>query len=291
MSILDQDRKPFDADGLQQHIARALAVEPPEGRAQQITYRLIKRVFDPVLINADNIPGRPCLFVGNHSLFALDGMVLGPLMLHEQGRFLRGLADKFMWSPATERLLLRQGAVLGHPAVCAALMENGFDLLVFPGGAYEANKTAAQKYTLQWKQRYGFVRLAVEHGYTIMPFAMLGPDEFYNHLIEGDELPDTAVGKLLKRLGVIDENTRGDMLPPVPLGALGLPLPKPQRCYVQFGEALDMAWDQDKKMTKRQMLAVRDELAEQIEAMLADLLLLRAQSRGEQGLLRRLLTI
>lgn len=291
MSIFDQNRKPFDAAGLKQHIERALAVEHPAGIKQEMTYQLIKRIFNPVLVNADNIPDTPCLFVGNHSLLALDGMVLGPVMLHEQGRFLRGLGDKFLWTPMTERGLLEQGAVLGHPEVCSALMENGSDLLVFPGGAHEATKTAAQKYTLQWKERYGFARLAAQHGYTIMPFAMVGPDEFYNHLVEGEDLPDTAVGQLLKRLGFINEHSRADMLPPIPLGALGTPLPKPQRCYLQFGEAVDLAGYAGKKPTKKQLHAIRTEVAGQIEEMIAELLLLRAQHRSEQGWLRRLLTI
>ncbi|MGI9283819.1 MAG: lysophospholipid acyltransferase family protein, partial [Pseudomonadales bacterium] len=274
MNILDQNKQPFDNDGLQQHIDRALAVEEPTGVKQEISYQLIKRIFNPVLINADNIPDTPCLFIGNHSLFALDGMVLGPLMLHEQGRFLRGLGDKFLWTPLTEKGLLEQGAVLGHPEVCSALMENGSDLLVFPGGAHEATKTAAQKYTLLWKERYGFARLAAQHGYTVMPFAMLGPDEFYSHLIEGEDLPETTVGQLLKRLGVIDENTRADMLPPIPIGALGSMFPKPQRCYVQFGEAVDLVSYAGKRLTKKQLQSIRAQVAEQIEEMIAELLLL-----------------
>lgn len=291
MNFFDQNKQPFDAEGLARHIEHALAVEEPAGVKQDISYQLIKSIFNPVLVNTDNIPDTPCLFVGNHSLFALDGMVLGPLMLHEQGRFLRGLGDKFLWTPLTEQGLLEQGAVLGHPDVCSALMENGSDLLVFPGGAHEATKTAAQKYTLLWKERYGFARLAAQHGYTIMPFAMLGPDEFYSHLIEGEDLPDTAGGQLLKRLGVIDENTRADMLPPIPIGALGSMFPKPQRCYVQFGEAVDLADYAGKRPTKKQLQSIRAGVAEQIEEMIAELLLLRAQRRGKQGWLRRLLTV
>ncbi len=290
MNLFDKNNKPFAGDGLQQHINRALAVEKPAGIKLTIAWQLIKRLFDPQLVDAHNIPDRPCLFVGNHSMFALDALVLGPTMLHEQGRFLRGLADKFMWTPRTEQALLANGAVLGDPEVCSALMENGVDLLVFPGGAHEATKTAAQKYTLLWKERYGFVSLAAQHGYTIMPLAMLGPDEFYSHLVEGEDLPDTAVGQLLKRMGIIDDNFRADLLPPIPMGALGSLFPKPQRCFMQFGEAIDLADYAGKKLTKKQMQSIRTDVAGQIEDMIADLLLLRAQRRYKQGLLRRLMT-
>ncbi len=290
MSLFDTNNRPFDAAGLQRHIKRALAVEKPAGARLAITWQLVKRLFDPVLVDADNIPQRPCLFVGNHSMFALDALVLGPTMLHQQGRFLRGLADKFMWTSFTEKRLLNSGAVLGNPEVCSALMENGVDLLVFPGGAHEATKTAAQKYTLLWKERYGFVRLAAQHGYTIMPFAMLGPDEFYSHLIEGEDLPNTAAGKLLKRLGVIDDDFRADLLPPIPLGVLGSLFPKPQRCFIQFGEAVDLADYAGRKMTKQQMQPIRNGVAGQIDDMIAELLLLRTRRRYKKGLLRRLMT-
>jgi 1-acyl-sn-glycerol-3-phosphate acyltransferase len=217
-------------------------------------------------------------------------MVLAPVMLHRFGRFLRPLGDKFLWSGATENYLLEQGGVIGHPDVCSALMEAGQDLLVFPGGAHEATKTAAQKYTLQWKERYGFVRLAALHGYTIMPVAIVGPDEFYSHLMEGEDLPDSMAGKLLQRFGVLGENTRSDLLAPIPLGVMGSMFPKPQHCYIQLGEPVDLSVYRDEHLGKRQLQGIRTEVAEQIETMISELLLLREQRRGDDGLLRRILT-
>lgn len=291
MSFFDQDNEPFDDKGLARHIEKALQVEAPGGSLEALSYGLIRRIFRTTIIDADNIPDRPCLFVGNHSLFALDGLVMGPVVYHELGRFLRGLGDKFLWNPSSEDFLLSQGAVIGHPQVCSALMDAGRDLLVFPGGAHEATKTSAQKYSLQWKERYGFARLAAQHGYTIMPFALVGPDEFYGHLIEGEEIPDTALGQILTRLGLLNENTRSDMLPPIPRGALGSLLPRPQRCFLQFGEPVDLSGEVGKKPTRKILQSIRGEVAGQIEGMIGELLLLREQRRGEEGLLRRLLTL
>jgi hypothetical protein len=124
-----------------------------------------------------------------------------------------------------------------------------------------------------------------------MPFALVGPDEFYSHLLEGEDIPDTAVGRLLTRFGLLNEQTRPDMLPPVPRGLMGSFLPRPQRCYLQFGEPLRLAELAGKRVTKKKLLSVRQEVADQIEEMIAELLLLREQNRGEDGLLRRLLTI
>ena len=167
---------------------------------------------------------------------------------------------------------------------------NGQDLLVFPGGAHEAVKRADDMYQLQWKERYGFVKLALKHGYTIMPFGMVGPDEFYSHLIEGDEIPESALGGILKRLGMLDKNTRPDMLPPIPIGALGSLFPKPKRCYLGFGQPVHLA-AQKKKPTKAQLNKIRNQVASEIEEQLAQLLLMQEQGRNDESLLRRILSI
>ena len=118
---------------------------------------------------------------------------------------------------------------------------------------------------------------------------MLNADEFYSHLMEGEDLPDSALGKLLTRLGLLDENTRTDMLPPLPLGALGSLFPKPQRCYLQFGEPVDTSEYRGRKPGKKQLQSIRRQVAGQIEEMLSELLVLREQQRGSDSLLRRLL--
>lgn len=293
MSIFDKDNQPLgEKEALAQHIETALAVEAPGGMELEIAYQVVKRLFNPMVLGQENLPDKPCLFVGNHSLFALDGWVLAPVMLKELGRFPRALGDRFLFAvDSVAKRILKSGGVMGHPEVCSALMKDRQDLMVFPGGAHEAVKPARDIYELQWKERYGFVKLAAKHGYTIMPFGIVGPDEFYGHLVEGEDLPDTPVGQLLKRFGVLTDDTRTDMLPPIPVGALGTLFPKPQRCYIGFGEPLDLSKYRGKTPTKKQQQTIRDEVADQIETQLAELLFARAQNRGKDGLLRRLLTI
>ena len=292
MTAFDKGNQPLDQQALAEHIVAALEVEPPAGLELEVAYRFVRRMFNPLVVGGENIPGQPCLFVGNHSLFALDGWVLGPIMQKELGRFPRGLADRFLFAvPSIGNFVLQRGAVLGHPEVCSALMENGSDLLVFPGGAHEAVKSASDIYSLQWKKRYGFVKLAARHGYTIMPFGLVGPDEFYGHFMEGHEIPDSALGRLLSRFGLLTEDTRTDMMPPIPAGVLGSLVPKPQRCYLGFGQPIDLSGFEGKKLTKKNMQVIRTQVAAEIEEQLSDLLLLREQKRGSDGLLRRLLTL
>ena len=269
MALIDIKSTTFDDAELDHHIQRALAVERPRGLYMEASYQLIKRVFHPQLLGLDNLPEGPALFIGNHSLFAFDGAILVPVMWHATRRFLRGLGDRFLWHPLSEEMLLGQGAVLGHPRVCGALMEQGADLMVFPGGAFE---------------------MAIQHEYPIVPMAIVGPDEFFDHLIEGRDLPDTAAWRLLERLGLVDEDTRRDLLPPLPVGALGSLLPKPQRCYIQFGETVRPRAPRGRAPGKQTLKRYRDDIGGQIEAMLEGLQSLRDEDRNQQGFVRRLLT-
>lgn len=293
MAAFDKNIDPLASkDALERHIEMALAVEAPRGLERELPYQVIKRLFNPLTLGAGNIPDQPCLFVGNHSLFALDGWVLGPILMKEQDRFIRGLGDRFLF--ASERLgnyVLKAGGVMGHPEVCSAMMQDGQDLVVFPGGAYEAVKPASELYELQWQERYGFVRLAAKHGYTIMPFGLVGPDEFYGHLMEGQDIPDSPLGSILKRLGLLNDDLRSDILPPIPVGALGSFLPKPQRCYIGFGEPIDLSEEKGKRQSKKRLNEIRTQVADQIETQLAELLFTREQHKGGDSLLRKILTL
>jgi 1-acyl-sn-glycerol-3-phosphate acyltransferase len=293
MSLLDKDNQPLaDKEALARHIERALSVTAPSGRDVDINYRIIKSYFNPLVIGAENIPDEPCLFVGNHSLFALDGIVAAPIFLKELNRFPRALGDRFLFgNRRVADQLLKSGAVLGHPNVCTALMEDGQDLLVFPGGASEAVKPVSELYELHWKERLGFVKLAALHGYTVMPFGMVGPDEFYGHLTEGRDLLESPLGRILTRLGILNEGTRTDFLPPLPVGSLGTAFPKPQRCYLGFGDPIDLSECKGKKLTKKRLYAIREQVAGQIEQQLKELLFTREKNKGSDSLLRRLLTL
>jgi hypothetical protein len=170
-------------------------------------------------------------------------------------------------------------------------MEAGEDLLVFPGGSHESLKPASQKYTLQWRERYGFVRMAAQHGYNITPFGQVGPDDFYDHLIESDDFLDSILGKLLKKAGVITDAWREDLLPVIPRGMLSTLLPKPQPCYLAFGEPIEVPdYSAKKTVPKKVLNSVRQETSDSIHELLRDMLLLRAQETENHGIIRRFLT-
>ena len=97
MSVMDKDNQPLgDKAALERHIQLALDTPEPSGLQLEIAYRAVRTLFNPVVMGEENLPDKPCLFVGNHSLFALDGWVLGPVFLRELNRFPRGMGDRFL---------------------------------------------------------------------------------------------------------------------------------------------------------------------------------------------------
>lgn len=290
--VFSRQNNPLDEqEALREHITRALRVKPPTGLEHRLGYRFAQFWCKPTLCNTERIPDRPCLFIGNHALFGLDGLVLLPVMLEELGRFLRPMGDKFLFTqPQIAAGLLRRGATMGHPEVARALMAHDQDILVFPGGAHEAVKASSERYQLQWKDRLGFVRLAAEAGYTIVPFGLVGPDEFYDYLLDSAQ-----ISGLLEQLGLWRDGMRRDAVPPLLRGAFGTVLPRPQACFLSFAEPLELPapnqGQHKKPATKKQLLTWRDTVARRIENEIDDMLHLRDNTRHEHGLLRRLATL
>jgi len=279
----------FSEEEIADLIEKFLAIEGPNEKSFERLYAFIQRYFAPTIVGLDNIPDEPTLFIGNHAMFGLDGMILMPTIYHETGRFLRAMGDNAWFQTATGEKMAANGMVLGHPQVCGALMEAGQDLLVFPGGAAEANKTAEEKYSLVWKERYGFVRMAAQHGYNITPFGMVGPDDWWDHAIEGRDLLQSRLVKLLQKMGVIGE-IREDIVPPIPRGLFNTLLPKPERCFLAFGEPIEVPDCSGKKVSMAVQKSVRKQTADEVETLVSDMLLMRAQNKHNEGTIRRLLT-
>ena len=172
---------------------------------------------------------------------------------------------------------------MGHPDVARALMAHDQDILVFPGGAHEAVKPSRERYQLQWKERLGFIRLAAEFGYTIVPFGLVGPDEFYEYLLDSEQIV-----KLLKQFGLWSDTMRPDAIPPLLRGAFGTAVPRPQASYLSFGEPLELPPPGARAPSVQKLRAWRETIAERIDEQIADMLLRREQSRHTLSILRRI---
>jgi len=115
------------------------------------------------------------------------------------------------------------------------------NVLVFPGGAREVFKRKGESYRLLWKERYGFVRLAIEHGYTITPYATVGAEESLDVVLDAGDYMRSPVGRYLTSSGIAERHLRGgEELPPLVRGLALTPLPRPEKMYFVVGKPLDM---------------------------------------------------
>ena len=234
---------------------------------------------------------RPTLFVGNHSLYGvLDVLLFADGLYRERGIVLRSLADRNHFKvPLWRDFVQLTGAVLGSRGNCAALMRQRQHILVFPGGAREVFKHQGEAYRLIWKERFGFVRLAIEHGYTITPYATAGAEEAFDVLLDSRDYMDTPVGRYLKRSGIADRYLRGgEEFPPLVRG-LGLTvLPRPEKLCFLVGKPLDMARYRGREDDPEVLRQARNRVRRSLERLIVEVREHRARA-GDQGGLRGML--
>lgn len=126
-------------------------------------------VYKPYVDGLENLPsdGR-FLLVANHSYTPSSEILL---LLYEVqrhlGRRVRALMDRRFgrFAGLAADVLAAGGGIVGTREGTAELMRANEPILVFPGGAREIGKGKDQLNTLQWGDRAGFARLAIEHNY------------------------------------------------------------------------------------------------------------------------------
>lgn len=251
--------------------------------------------FNPKFIGLEHLDlSKPALFVGNHTVYGLTDV---PLMIdhlfREYGVVLRSLGDRAHFKiPGWRSMLQSYGMVLGSPENCSLLMQAQVPILVFPGGGREVCRRKGEKYRLIWKQRMGFVRLAIQHGYDIIPFGVVGPDDSFDILVDANDIMRTPLWRACSQFLAIDRFTRnGDLLPPIARG-IGLSIaPKPQRYYFRFGQRISTRTLQGMQSDTNAVTTVRELVSASIELQLAELLRFRQKDcRRHWGVLRQCLT-
>lgn len=253
---------------------------------------LARAWFKPQFVGLENLPDGPALFIGNHAFMAIDAALFHLYLYYDHGRYVKGLGDKTLFAnPHYAAIVHAMGGVSGQAQIVERLMARGKDLLLYPGGAYESIKPPQARYQLQWKSRYGFVRLAAAAGYTIVPIASVGPDEYYDHAVSSEGLLHSPLVRYLMKMGVVPADIRTDLVPPIPSGIWGGPLPKPKTTYFSIGKPISLAQYTGMALTTRQLGSLRRKIAKAIEGEIANLLLLREQERHRDSWLRRILSI
>jgi hypothetical protein len=268
------------AEPAQGHPADFVPASPEEMRR---LFAIARAYFNPEFLGLWELDlKKPALFVGNHTLF---GLTDAPLMVEhlytQYGVLLRGLGDRGHFRvPYWGNMLVRSGMVLGTPENCSALMKSGQSVLVFPGGGREVMRRKGEAYSLIWKKRTGFARLAIEHGYDIVPFGSVGPDEAYDIVLDANDIMHSRLWKWLAARYPLEEWTRGgDMIPPLPRG-IGLSwLPRPQRYYFGFGQRISTRGLRGKASDEHTLWTLREKVAAAVEAQIDRLLVYREEDR------------
>src|SRR5271166_4607864 len=215
----------------------------------------LERLTRPRLYGVENIPADGSLLVGNHTLYAFLDL---PFMLAEiwkQRRLaVRSLGEHAHYAiPLWRDALTACGMVRGTRENVRALMNERQALLVFPGGAREVNKRRCEKYQLMWKERVGFARLAIEHGYPIVPFAAIGAEEMLDIVIDENNPAYAHFTHLVKKL-------TGWPMQPLVHGIGPTLLPHPERLYFWFGEPIRTAGMEARAEDGLAAHAIRDEV-------------------------------
>ncbi|MES2619355.1 MAG: lysophospholipid acyltransferase family protein [Bacteroidota bacterium] len=219
---------------------------PPSKTFVQTFMAPFKFYFAPQFYGLKELDvSKPAIYVSNHTILGLhDGFPFASELFLRKGILLRALADSNHFKIPVWRDLIteRLGVVEASRANCHELMKMKESLLVFPGGTREICKKRGEKYVLKWSDRKGFVRLAMEHGYDIIPVAAVGGEETYTVIRDANDILSTPFGKFLKFIGVAEKYFKnGDLMPPVVRGIGDTIIPRPAKLYFSFGKRISTA--------------------------------------------------
>lgn len=252
-------------------------------------HRVWHRPWFTGLDNIDN--SRPTLFVGNHTIYGmLDVPLLGYGIYKRKGVYIRGLADRAHFKiPGWRHIFQWLGSVVGSRENCSDLMKSGAHIMVFPGGSREVAKRKGEAYQLIWKERTGFARMAVEHGYRIIPFAAVGAEDCYDILLDANDVMGSRIVQWLKK-SKLGERLIGDgaQLFPLARGLGPTMIPRPERFYYSFGQPIETKGYGGDSDNPEVLATVRDAVKASIESQLATLLQVQ-QKDGGRGLIAGLL--
>ncbi len=143
----------------------------------------------------ENIPDKQVLFVGNHNgLLTFEVLMLFYAWWNRHGSHVRralGLAHGVaLNNPFFRWLIPRIGAIPADPGIATEALERGYSLLVYPGGEKESFRPYRLRKKVDFYQRKGFIRLALQGKVPIVPIVSIGAHESYVILHRGEELAE-----------------------------------------------------------------------------------------------------
>lgn len=268
---------------------------PPSKTFAKNFIRPFKLWFAPSFYGLEKLDvTKPAMFVSNHTILGvLDGYPFGIELYLKKGVILRSLADNNHFKIPFWRDLITQrlGVVRASRENCAALMMRKESMLVFPGGTREICKKKGEEYILKWSDRNGFVRMAMQFGYDIIPVAAVGAEEAYTITKDANEiLSETGFGKFLKFTGLADSLFKGgDLLPPLVKGLGPTVIPKPVKLYFSFGKRISTKHLKSKFEDEAAQQSVKKKVEAALQEQFEALFRLREIDHSGSALIRKVL--
>lgn len=257
-------------------------VPPSKDLVQRMTL-LPRMYFDPSFEGLEELDvSRPAMFVTNHSLVGtLDGTQWVAELYLKKNIFPRSLVDRLHYKmPGWRKLAEDFGFVTGSRENCAAMMQNGESLIVYPGGMRETVKRHGEAYQLTWKERTGFARMAIEFGYDIIPVAQVGAEEAFSIVWDPEEIMASKFGEWLTEKGYADSFFKGgEQMLPVVRGIGPTLLPRPEKQYIAFGTRIST--EQHKgNVDKETLWKVREDVEAHLELLITRLRIKKLEEKG-----------
>jgi 1-acyl-sn-glycerol-3-phosphate acyltransferase len=221
-----------------------------------VIWPFLKAWFRPDVRGLDRIPASgPVLLVGNHSggNVAPDTLVFTAAFIRRFGarRPFYQLAHDLVVAAPWLAPLRWYGTIAASPDNACAALRAGAAVLVYPGGDWEAHRPVWQGHRVDFHDRHGFVRLALETGAPIVPVVSIGGQETALFLSRGERLVRTLRLHRRLRLDVVPISIAlpwgldvGDVFGHLPLPAkITIDVLPPIDVGARFGDDADAAYD------------------------------------------------
>jgi len=216
--------------------------DPEFIRRHQGILETFSSYFNPEVRGLSALPAKgPFLIAMNHSGGATPPDM--PILMTEWWRQrgadepVYGLFHSFFMSlPGVGGAMQKAGGIEADPESAENALRAGGSVLVFPGGDHEVFRPWADRHTIDFAGRTGFIRLALRTGVPIVPAVSCGAHNSVVVLSRGDRLVRWMPHLKLMRVKVM----------PIMLGApwgisFGLPtLPLPAKVTVDVGAPIDL---------------------------------------------------
>ncbi|KAG8656016.1 hypothetical protein MANES_04G090600v8 [Manihot esculenta] len=194
----------------------------------------------------------PVLYVGYHMLLGFELSSMISQFFFERNILLRGIAHPSMFRRLKEGKLppMSQfdtfrvmGAVPVSGTLFYNLLSSNAHVLLYPGGVREACHRKGEEYKLFWPEQTEFVRMAARFGAKIVPFGVVGEDDFFEVFFDyDDQMKVPFLRDYILEISEQSESVRTEEQGEVGNQDMHLPgiLPKfPGRFYYYFGKPIE----------------------------------------------------